>query len=303
LLKTISCNAKYGAGGLGQHLALVIEEARAQGELDCYFTARPAQDDPAGRTVELPYLPATLRYTPVRFSPGWRSYVSFDFFDKAVAGRLGPGQSFHAFAGQELRAFRRARRLGYEVLQLEACNSHVRNVQTQHAKAIRQHGIEGRWLNEALARKTIQGYDEADIIYANSDYTRQSLIDRGIPASKVRHRRLIPDPRFRPAAEKPSDGVFRVVYVGSVTVPKGVPVLIEAFSRLKEPNAELTLVGGPTTRRMQEYVARWQAKDPRIRLAPGDPLPHYQRADVCVHPTYEDGLPIPRQRRWPAEFL
>ncbi|MEM8602008.1 MAG: glycosyltransferase, partial [Bacteroidota bacterium] len=31
------------------------------------------------------------------------------------------------------------------------------------------------------------------------------------------------------------------------------------------------------------------AADPRIRLAPGDPLPHLHRADAHVHPTYEDG--------------
>lgn len=288
--KTIACNASYGSGGLGRHLAQVVESARANGDLGCYFTSRPEPGDAAGRTVPVPILPFVHQYTPVRFSPGWKSYFSFELFDKAVAARLNRGRVFNAFAGQELHSFLRARKLGYEVLELEACNSHVRNVQRQHDKAIRQYGIEGSWLNEALARKTINGYREADIIYANSQYTQQKLIEEGVPESKVRIRQLIPHPRFKPAKERPKDGVFRVVYVGSLTVPKGVPLLIDAFSRLATKDAELILVGGATTRNMREYLERRKADDSRIILSPGDPLPHLQRADVCVHVSYEDGF-------------
>ena len=41
---------------------------------------------------------------------------------------------------------------------------------------------------------------------------------------------------------------------------------------------------------MRRHMARITTQDPRIRLRPGDPLPHLWRADVCVHPTYEDGF-------------
>jgi glycosyltransferase involved in cell wall biosynthesis len=32
------------------------------------------------------------------------------------------------------------------------------------------------------------------------------------------------------------------------------------------------------------------ARDPRIRLHSGDPLPHLQRADVLVHPSFKEGF-------------
>jgi glycosyltransferase involved in cell wall biosynthesis len=41
---------------------------------------------------------------------------------------------------------------------------------------------------------------------------------------------------------------------------------------------------------MRRYMDDWLARDLDITVAPGDPLPALQRADVFVHPTYEDGF-------------
>lgn len=288
-MKSVSCSAPYGKAGLGQHLTQVVEEARAGEGLSRYYATGIGPEDSQGESVVIGYLPRLFQYTPVRFSPGWKSYLGFDLFDREVARRLQPGRSFVGFVGQSLHTFRQARRLKYEVLELEAANSHVQNVMRQHAKAIKQYGTEGSWLNATQARKTMQEYAMADVIVAASEYTRQSLLAEGIPESRVRRRTLIAHPRFRPAACKARDGVYRVVYTGSLTVTKGIPVLIEAFSRLAVKEAELILVGGCATRGMRRYLEGAMQRDPRIRLAPGDPLPHLQRADACVHPTYEDG--------------
>jgi glycosyltransferase involved in cell wall biosynthesis len=40
---------------------------------------------------------------------------------------------------------------------------------------------------------------------------------------------------------------------------------------------------------MRRYLDEWLLRDPRIRIAPGDPLPSLELADVCVHPSYTDG--------------
>jgi glycosyltransferase involved in cell wall biosynthesis len=77
--------------------------------------------------------------------------------------------------------------------------------------------------------------------------------------------------------------------VGRIEVTKGIPLLLEAFSRLPMRDKELTLVGGWSTRRMRRYMEEWLS-DNRIRMAPGDPRPALHEADVFVHPTYEDGF-------------
>ena len=64
----------------------------------------------------------------------------------------------------------------------------------------------------------------------------------------------------------------------------------EAFEAFPHPSKELIIVGGWGTRSMRKYMEAWLADEDRITLAPGDPLPHLQRADAFVHPAYQDGF-------------
>lgn len=287
--KSLSCSVSYGSGGLGRHFAEMVEETRSLGKLHHYYTPGIQPHDPQGRIVTS-RLSTLLPNTPIRYSPGWLCHLGGDLFDRAVAHQLSSCDEFESLGGQALHSFRRARELGCEVLHLQAANSHVNNVHRQHQKALRQYAIEGSWLNEAQRQKTLQEYAMADVIYVASDYTRQTFLEAGVPASKLRTRTFKVNPRYQPAARKAEDGIFRIVYIGSLTVMKGIPILLEAFHRLPDKNAELILVGGWATRGMRQYLQAWLAQDTRIRLCPGDPLPYLQQADVCVHPSYEDGF-------------
>jgi len=295
----VSCPAPYGSGGLGQHLAEVVEGLRADHELAGYFCAKPLAADLAagiGWPVEDRILHWRLKYSPARFDPGRRAFLAFDRFDRKVAAALSrKADTFYAFVGAARETFIRARKLGFSTLALIAANSHVDNVVAQHKKAYSRHPYESSWLNEAHRKKTLREYELADRIYVASRYTEQSFLQRGFPASKLVYKPLAPNPRFAEAAksriERPNDdGVFRVVCVGSVTVGKGIPVLIEAFSRFNSMPAELILVGGSSSRGMARYMRKVLHDDPRISIQPGDPLPHLMTADVCVHPTWEDGF-------------
>ncbi|MGG6265135.1 glycosyltransferase family 4 protein [Leptolyngbya sp. AN03gr2] len=290
--KTIACSAPYDSGGLGQHFSFIVEEARSQNSLTEYYTSRPKSGDACGRLVQIPnHKRFLMQHSPIRYSPGWLHYFANDWFDRAVAAVLSSGDEFEtACAGQAIHSFNRARELGYSVLALQADNSHVNNVMTQHLKAIRAFGIEPSWLNEAQRRKTLQAYEMADVIYVASDYTYHSFLKAGVPEAKLKKRHFTVHPRFVRSLKPSDDGVFRVVYSGTLTVMKGVPVLLEAFSRLRSPDCELVLVGNSTTRGMRKYLEAWKQRDSRIRIAPGDPLPHLQRASVYVHPSYEDGF-------------
>jgi glycosyltransferase involved in cell wall biosynthesis len=71
---------------------------------------------------------------------------------------------------------------------------------------------------------------------------------------------------------------------------KGIALLLEAFDQLSVSNAELRIVGGWSTRGVRRKLQSRIAQDPRITVQPGDPLPVLQKADVFVHPSYEDGF-------------
>lgn len=287
--KSLSCSAPYGSGGLGRHFAEMIEETRSHGTLHHYYTPSIKPNDPHGQVVQ-GQIRHLISKTPIRYSPGWLCYLDGDLFDRAIAANLTPCDEFESLGGQALHSFRQAYKLGCQVLHLQAANSHVDNVKKQHQKALKQYPIESSWLNEAQRQKTLQEYAMADIIYVASEYTKNTFLEAGFPADKLYRRTFKVDSRYQPGTHEVKDNIFRVIYIGSLTVMKGVPVLLEAFHRLPDKNAELILVGGWATRGMRQYLQSWLAKDTRIRICPGDPLPFLQQADVCVHPSYEDGF-------------
>lgn len=286
----IACHAAYNDGGLGKVLAALVEQARAAGTLQCYFSRRPRPGDGSGRPLPLQGLRRLLRLPLLRSAPGWREWLGVDGFDRAVARRLPRADVVVAVAGQALHTFRRARQLGAGRLVLVAANSHIDNVARAHRRARAARPIEPGWLTAAQHRKTVREYAVADEIWTASEYSRDSFLAAGIAAERL-HRFVIPiEPRFAPPLEWPRADGFRMLYVGRLEVTKGVPILLEAFAHMRDPAARLTLVGGYATPAMQRTLERAAAADARVALAGGDPLPHLHRADVFVHPSYEDGL-------------
>ncbi|NNF57303.1 MAG: glycosyltransferase family 4 protein [Rhodothermaceae bacterium] len=294
-MHVIACGSPYGQGGVGQHFAQVVEDARAAGTLAYYLTPRPRAGDEPGRTVSLAPFVALRRFTPLRFHPSWTSWGKGEYFDRAVARCLkaeghGPAESFVGFVGKTLYSFRQAAACGAERLELIAVNSHVDALWRQHRQAAQQTGIHDSWLNAAQRRKTLREIERADLVHVHSEYTRRSFLDAGVPERKLRRMTLRVDGRFVPPEERPEDGTFRVVYIGRLEATKGVTLLLDAFARLSVRRAELTLMGGWSSRAMRRAVSARLARDPRVSVAPGDPLPVLHRADVLVHPTFEDGF-------------
>lgn len=285
----IACNAPYGSGGMGQHVSEVVERFRRLGPIGYFSSGIRDGDEQVAQVVNDRLAPWLFRYTPLRFSPGCKAHLGNDRFDRAVARRLtAPIDSFVGFNGQALRSFFRARELGCQRFELIAATSHVVHVAAQHAKARTYCNIERDWLNGAQLEKTLAEYELADVIHLGSEYARQSFLRHGVRESKLARIDYRIDDRFTTFPRAVGDG-FHAVYTGALTVAKGVPVLLDAFARLKRPDATLALVGGSSTRGMRKYLAQKLRADPRVTISPGDPLPHLRRAHVYVHPSFQDG--------------
>ena len=290
----ITCNARYGVGGLGNLLAEAVERARGAAEPFHYICGGARSGDEGVATVIGSRASSLLnRVPPIRFNPGWRQYLTFELFDRAAARRVETKyETVLAFAGQALHTFRRARQLGAARLELLSPTAHVNHAWRQHRKAYAQYPIERDWLSRAHRDKVLSEYAMADAVLVVSDYARETFLAEGVAAEKLRKIPVSAGERFHARrVERDDDGVFRVVYTGALSVVKGVPLLIDAFAGLSARDAELTVVGGSGTRGMRKYLERATRRDPRIRIAPGDPLPHLQRGDVYVHPSYQDGHP------------
>ena len=106
---TFACAAPYGTGGMGQHLAQLVEEARTQSRLAAYYAISAKPNDDLGHSIDMSRFAQIAQVTPLRFSNGWQSFLSSDWFNRSVAAQL--------------NSFGRARCLGFRDRRYAVFNS------------------------------------------------------------------------------------------------------------------------------------------------------------------------------------
>jgi glycosyltransferase involved in cell wall biosynthesis len=286
----VSCSAPYGSGGLGRHLREIADALERRGQpVSCICgAADPPRVGPPNRELRVPAITTALDPL-IRLSPGWSTWKAGVVFDAQAARALPPAEQILAFNGQALAQFRAASRARYSSLSLVSATSHLRRVLRQYERAYRQYPIERSWAGHLL-RRNLAEYARADRIYVSSEHVRESFLEEGFAAERLTLFPLTPDPRYTPEPSPPASSTFDVVYVGSLSVAKGVPLLVQAFGRLAHADLRLVLVGGFGTRGMRRFIEAAQIRDPRVRVELGDPLAHLRAARLCVHPSYEDGF-------------
>ncbi len=294
----VSCSTPLGMGGLGRHLQEAMGALARRGTPGvCICDPSPTDDgEPAAALGSIcPRAPGCARCRracpPRPPLAAWSTWAANIAFDLDAARQLPvAAEQLLAFNGSALRQLRTARRARMRPLSLMSANSHLRRVVRMYALAHRQYPLERPWATRLLARNLAE-YALAERIYVSSHHAWESFVEEGVPATALAHFPLTPDPRFVPDPDaRAAAGSFDIVYVGGLSVVKGVPLLIDAVRRLDRPDLRLVLVGGWGTRGMRRFVQRACAEDARIVVQPGDPLPHLQRAALYVHPSYEDGF-------------
>lgn len=284
----ISCPTGFGVGGLGQHLRQILVDHSTEGKSVTVYSHGGIGT--SKEWIDNRWEKLWFRWPPFRFRPDLRVWARHLRFDREVASRLTPAGSVTAFMGGALATFQRARAMGIENLVLEMPNSHPRNVMAQHAKARIIDPLERSWMGELFTRRVEQEMSLATEIRVNSEYTRSSVLERGAVADKITRRWLESDSRFSRVVRKaPDDGTRVLVVVGSLSVFKGIPFLVDLFRELRGADLRLRLVGGWSSRGMRKYLEKHLREDSRISCASGDPAPILAQAELALHPSWEDG--------------
>jgi glycosyltransferase involved in cell wall biosynthesis len=203
-------------------------------------------------------------------------------FDEAVGRRLKglPGlRLVHGFEGSALETFRTARRLGLTTV-LDVASAH------EHYRAV----VDESTPRTSLSRIRMER-ELSDFIFAPSDYVIDCLVENGVAAEKiVKIPYGVDEARFAPRPRPTgTSSPFRVLYVGSIGLRKGVRYLLEAWRALGLANAELVLVGQP------DRAGREILRDFRGQYYwPGE-VPKYsvdqwfRKSDVFVLPSLAEG--------------
>lgn len=134
----------------------------------------------------------------------------------------------------------------------------------------------------------------ADTIVVNSPWSRDGLVSEGVPAEKIEILPLAYEPVLSSASWDPPAGYtpdrpLRLLFLGQVTLRKGVDLVLEAMRRLPDLPLHLDVVGP-----VQIALPDWVASDPRITLHGGVPRSavgaFYAKADLFLFPTRSDGF-------------
>lgn len=157
-------------------------------------------------------------------------YFQLKKYDKLIS-RIARPYSFdivHAYNGSGLFTFLKSNPNALKIIE---CGIHPSFYKEICNEEYTKYGISQKVLDDDYVNKSIQEFDAADFILTQTEICKRSFLNNGIPEGKIKCIPLGVDLKgFNKSVER--DGEFRVLFVGRVTVLKGVQYLIEACEEM-----------------------------------------------------------------------
>jgi len=238
--------------------------------------------------LHAPYMRFAPRYTPARFLWEWQDRV---WFDRFVAGQLPECDVFCGLSGSGLHSGRRAKSRGAKYV-CDRGSAHIRVQDRILREEFELQGIPYPGVDPRIIMREEEEYEAADLITVPSAFAMNTFLEAGVPRRKMRLATYGVDLGMFHActARQPDD--FNVVFVGGLSVRKGIRYLLDAFQQLQCKNKRLTLVG--TVLPEMEATINALRHNPRIQVrghVPQEKLKEILSAShALVLPSVEDGL-------------
>lgn len=229
----------------------------------------------------------------------WRKIALGDFYnpeffiaelyDRLASIQLVPADIFVGFASFALHSIRQAQTTGALTV-LERGSSHI----SFHERMLREEyalqGIKARLLSHPkITAKELEEYQETDYISVPSSFAKKTFLDRGLPEEK-----LIQVPygvdlsQFQQMPK--TDNIFRVIFAGGMCLGKGVHYLLQAFSELNLPGAELLLIGS-INEEIKPYFQKYRGSFRWLgHIKQKDLHKYYSQGSVFVLNSIDDGF-------------
>ncbi len=217
----------------------------------------------------------------------WWSGLAFDAW---LTRRIPETDALIAIAGAGLAAGRLVQSRGGKYI-CDRGSTHARYQGRLLEEEFRRWDIPLQTHDERDTVREEQQYAMADCITVPSQFAARSFVAEGIAPEKLR---VIPYgvrlDRFAPQAE-PDPETFDLIFAGQICLRKGVPDLLEAFSRLRHPRKRLRMVGA-----VQQEMRSLLPKLPLDRVEFLGAVSHAELAQYCsashalVLPSIEEGF-------------
>lgn len=219
--------------------------------------------------------------------------TEFDYavkFGKWASRRLPDARVVQAWTGYALEPLAAAKEAGAHAVAFRA-SAHIATQDALLREEFEMFGLRAEPIYEPMIEREIQEYATAHYVQVISSFARRSFLEQGFPAD-----RLILTPVGVDVAEVSGigrvkrAGPLRALYLGHVSLRKGVQYLLQAAHALPAGTVEVSLVGGATAdgKLLIDRLARpgeWKGSVDRARLAT-----IFAEHDVLVLPSIEDGF-------------
>ncbi len=219
------------------------------------------------------------------------AYLSKIWIDRCSIKPALESDIFLFYSGAGLATEKRVKQNGVRCV-VEAVNSHVLTQQALLVEESERLKAPPPGFHQREVRRRVQEYERADAVLCPSQFVKKSFLERGFSEDQIH---VVPYGFTLPASGTnpvPRDDVFRVLYVGTIHLRKGLRYLIQAFARLKAPKKELLLVGPKTENTGFDDLSIPEG----VRfhgVARGEELARlYQSATVFAQPSIEEGLSL-----------
>jgi starch synthase len=213
----------------------------------------------------------------------------FQTFDRWIARNMTACNAYVALSGSGFTSGPRARELGAFYV-CDRGSSHIRYQNEVVSEEMRYWGLEVRGVDPFMIDREEAEYAQADAVTVPSEFAYRSFLAKGFPEDKLRRIPLgVRLELFKPEGQ-PAPDAFEVLFVGSVTVRKGIPYLLQAFQRLRHPRKRLRIVGAVPAE-MRPVLARFDLSNvDLIGAVPQHEVRRYMSTShVMVLPSVEDG--------------
>jgi starch synthase len=291
----ISTNGKYHAFDLARELYRI-------GALQAIFTAYPRfklrnESLPQELIHTFPWVHGLFMYFPLKhclpkFIIRQWEYLSATTFGAWVTRQMPSCDIYVGLSGSALLAGKWAHQRGIRFV-CDRGSAHIR-VQDQLLREEHAHwgmpfsGIDPR----TIVREEAE-YAEADCITIPSSFAMRSFLDQGVPSEKLQ---LLPYgvnlERFEKVAE-PDLNRFDILFVGAMSLQKGVQYLVQAYQKLNHASKSLSFVGAQSPQLIAILKSRglWSEEIRVLGHIPQQELKELMsRSHVLVLPSIQDGF-------------
>lgn len=215
-------------------------------------------------------------------------FLISEIYDKWASRHITPCDVFVGFSSFALHSFPRAKRQGAITL-VERGNAHIAAQNNLLQEEYQKFGLKPVLPHPKIIEKELKEYELADYIsFPENSYVYKSFLDNGIKPEKLIQIQFgVNLSSFYPGEKK--DNVFRVIFVGGMTIRKGLHYLLQAFAELNLPNSELLLVGAINDE-IKPFFRKYSGHFRYIGHVPQACLrEHYSQSSVFVIPSLDEG--------------